>query len=85
MNITNAKTAILAADQLRASKTVIIQNTGSVGVSLGIGSENIASLTYANGVLLEAGDRMELSGNDAAQPVSGITETNASSVRANTI
>lgn len=85
MTIETTVTAILAASQLRSSQTVVIQNTGSVNVSLGIGSENVAALTYANGVLLEPGASIDLTGNDAAKAVSGITESATGNVRANII
>jgi len=85
MNIGTTSTQILAADEARQNKTVVIQNTGTVDVSLGIGAANVAALTDDVGVLLKAGASVELTWNHAAAPISGIVASGTGVVRVNTI
>ena len=85
MTIETTNTEILPANPNRGGRTVLIQNVGTVAVSLGIGAGNVAALTAANGVLLTSGKSIRLTGNDAVLPVSGIVASGTGSLRVNTI
>lgn len=85
MEITTAKTVILAADAARFGRTVVLQNTGTVSVSVGIGAANVAALTADVGLLVVAGGKLTLTGPEAAADISGITTSGTGAIRSTII
>jgi len=85
MDISTTATAILAADSSRYGRTVLIQNTGTVDISVGVGAANVAALTATVGVLLRVGADMALTGQEAAGAVSGIVASGTGALRVNII